>query len=365
MSALITLSKQISDAKLASNRPHPMDLCAQFVKNLARKITKDSVFLTPNMIHYEKAYPLMVHQSKSQLEAKLKNEEKEPTYDNECSFTKYFENIDSEPVQNFIAWPSEDHYEDNFKTAFSFTSHDDPKHYLTPPFVNSYRSLVLDPSLSTITDGKKSTYKKIDAINTSRLNKLYFAIKVFNYLYASIKRVSLKEAQTVEAKTLLNYIVKYFINNKVSTQTHLLHGAGQLWYQDIIPDKKVYFDTSDTHIIGATVFITGMIDAAFDLPHEHEDSGPTVTLENMPSTPQKQDSPRKRNSVDSKSDATSKRNKRLDSIVRKIKHQLNTLAAAFSAMNDTLNFSISDIYFNLSKSLIFDCLSDNWTQFID
>ena len=108
-----------------------------------------------------------------------------------------------------------------------------------------------------------------------------------------------------------------------------------------------------------------MIDAAFDLPHEHEDSGPTVTLENMPSTPQKQDSPRKRNSVDSKSDATSKRNKRLDSIVRKIKHQLNTLAAAFSAMNDTLNFSISDIYFNLSKSLIFDCLSDNWTQFID
>ena len=365
MSALITLSKQISDAKLASNRPHPMDLCAQFVKNLARTITKDSVFLTPNMIHYEKAYPLMVHQSKSQLEAKLKNEEKEPTYDNECSFTKYFENIDSEPVQNFIAWPSEDHYEDNFKTAFSFTSHDDPKHYLTPPFVNSYRSLVIDPSLSTITDGKKSTYKKIDAINTSRLNKLYFAIKVFNYLYASIKRVSLKEAQTVEAKTLLNYIVKYFINNKVSTQTHLLHGAGQLWYQDIIPDKKLYFDTSDSHIIGATVFITGMIDAAFDLPHEHEDSGPTVTLENMPSTPQKQDSPRKRNSVDSKSDATSKRNKRLDSIVRKIKHQLNTLAAAFSAMNDTLNFSISDIYFNLSKSLIFDCLSDNWTQFID
>ena len=176
MSALITLSNQISDAKLASNRPHPMDLCAQFVKNLARTITKDSVFLTPNMIHYKKAYPLMVHQSKSQLEAKLKNEEKEPTYDNECSFTKYFENIDSEPVQNFIAWPSEDHYEDNFKTAFSFTSHDDPKHYLTPPFVNSYRSLVLDPSLSTITDGKKSTYKKIDAINTSRLNKLYFAI---------------------------------------------------------------------------------------------------------------------------------------------------------------------------------------------
>ena len=62
---------------------------------------------------------------------------------------------------------------------------------------------------------------------------------------------------------------QYFINNKVSTQTHLLHGAGQLWYQDIIPDKKLYLDIPDSHIIGATVFIAGMIDAAFDLPHEH------------------------------------------------------------------------------------------------
>jgi hypothetical protein len=36
MSALITLSKQISVGKLASNRPHPMDLGAQFVKSLAK-----------------------------------------------------------------------------------------------------------------------------------------------------------------------------------------------------------------------------------------------------------------------------------------------------------------------------------------
>ena len=79
MSALITLSKQISDAKLASNPPHPMDLCAQFVKNLARTITKDSVLLTPNLVSYQHAYPLMVHQSKSQLEAKLSAEDNNPT----------------------------------------------------------------------------------------------------------------------------------------------------------------------------------------------------------------------------------------------------------------------------------------------
>ena len=38
MSALITLSKQITYGKLASNCPHPIDLCAQFVKSLAQKL---------------------------------------------------------------------------------------------------------------------------------------------------------------------------------------------------------------------------------------------------------------------------------------------------------------------------------------
>jgi hypothetical protein len=38
MSALITFSKQISDGKLASNRPHPMDLCVQFAKTWAKKV---------------------------------------------------------------------------------------------------------------------------------------------------------------------------------------------------------------------------------------------------------------------------------------------------------------------------------------
>ncbi len=36
-----------------------------------------------------------------------------------------------------------------------------------------------------------------------------------------------------------------------------------------------------------------MIDTAFDLPQENEDSGQTVTLENMPNFPQQQDSPKK------------------------------------------------------------------------
>ena len=64
-----------------------------------------------------------------------------------------------------------------------------------------------------------------------------------------------------------------------------MHGAGQIWYKDIIPDKKLYFDIEDSYIIGATVFIASMIDAAFDLPSEHEDNAQIERVENLPMSP--------------------------------------------------------------------------------
>ena len=49
LSALITLSKQILVGKLASNQPHFMDLCAQFVKTLIKSINFTTVTHTPGM----------------------------------------------------------------------------------------------------------------------------------------------------------------------------------------------------------------------------------------------------------------------------------------------------------------------------
>jgi hypothetical protein len=77
----------------------------------------------------------------------------------------------------------------------------------------------------------------------SPLNRIYLAIKVFNYLYSSLKKVSLKEALSSEAKSLLNYILQYYINARTLTQTHLIHGGGPVWYKDVIP-SKLYTSTS-------------------------------------------------------------------------------------------------------------------------
>jgi len=102
----------------------------------------------------------------------------------------------------------------------------------------------------------------------------------FNYLYAGFKNVSLEDAETPEAKSLLQYILRYYINAKISTQTYLIHGAGLVWYKDVIPPKTLNFNFRESHIIDATMFISSMIDAAFDLPDEHQASS-TAT-----STPQ-------------------------------------------------------------------------------
>ena len=146
--------------------------------------------------------------------------------------------------------------------------------------MKSYRSLVLNPSASPLKDNKNGDYFKVNIPLTSCINTIYFIIKVFNYLYAGFKNVSLEHAETPEAKLLLQYILSFYINTKILTLTQLIHGAGPVWYKEVSNHKILNFNFRESHIIGATVFISSMIDAGFDLPDEHKDS-PTSS-----STPQ-------------------------------------------------------------------------------
>jgi len=123
---------------------------------------------------------------------------------------------------------------------------------------------------------QKGYYSKVNILTTSPVNKVYFTINVFNYLYAGFKNISLEDAETPEAKSLLQYILRYYINAKISTQTHLIDDAGLVWYKDIIPPKALNFNFRVSHIIGAAMSISSMIDAAFDLTDEHQDL-PTST----------------------------------------------------------------------------------------
>jgi len=188
---------------------------------------------------------------------------------------KYFKQLDEPVMKDFIEHPSRPHCEMAFLNFFTYFSSNDPTKRLHPPFVNSYASLVEDLSNSTYDKNNPNTgqiggnYPKINMLTTSWVNRIYFATKVFNYLYVAFQNVSPKEAESPDAKSLLNFILRYYINARTSTQTHVIHGTMPVRYKDVISAKTLDFNFLEFHIIGATVFFTNIIDSAFIHPDEH------------------------------------------------------------------------------------------------
>ena len=80
--------------------------------------------MTPHLIDIP--YVLMKHESKSQLDAKLKQMEKEGKDVSEASITKYFDQLDSPVVQAFIQHPMSTQNEEKFLKSFNRPSFDDP-----------------------------------------------------------------------------------------------------------------------------------------------------------------------------------------------------------------------------------------------
>ena len=134
--------------------------------------------------------------------------------------------IKSPAAEAFIKNPTQPNCEASFLNHFTYISHVNSAKRLHPPFLNSYQSLVVNPSASPLKDNKKGDYSKVNIQTTPCINKIYFAIKIFNGLCAGYKNVSLEDAASSEAKLLLLYILRYYINAKISTQTHLMHGGG-------------------------------------------------------------------------------------------------------------------------------------------
>jgi hypothetical protein len=175
----------------------------------------------------------------------------------------------------------------DFVKLFIYFSSNDPTKRINPPFINSYASLVEDPSNSTYEESIPNpgqaggNYLKINMLTTSWTNRIYFVIKVFNYLYAAFKNVSLEEDKSPKAKLLMNFILRYYIDARTSTQTHVIHGAGPVWYKDVMPAKTLYFNFHESRINGATVFIANIIDLALDPPDEHHFASTSTSSPNQ------------------------------------------------------------------------------------
>jgi hypothetical protein len=127
-----------------------------YVLNLLRvwqKIVSTSFDHTPNMSAFQ--CELTTYLSMSGVKKLIKNNG--PANSSESSLIKYFKQLDEPVVQDFIKHPSKPQCEMAFLNFFTYFSSNDPTKRIHPPFINSYASLVEDPSNSTYEESIPST----------------------------------------------------------------------------------------------------------------------------------------------------------------------------------------------------------------
>ncbi len=121
ISALITPSKQVSAGKLASNGPYSMDLCAQFVKSLAKNIDPTSLTHTPNMDMF--SCDLTSYLTASAVEKLIT--QSDPGSSSESKLMHYFKELGKPAIQEFIKHLSRAQHELTFLNFFTYFSHED------------------------------------------------------------------------------------------------------------------------------------------------------------------------------------------------------------------------------------------------
>ena len=80
-----------------------------------------------------------------------------PVISSETSLMKHFKQLDEPIVQDFIKHSSRPHCETAFLNFFTYFSSNNPTKRLHPPFINSFASLVEDPSNSIYKESNPNT----------------------------------------------------------------------------------------------------------------------------------------------------------------------------------------------------------------
>ncbi len=229
----------------------------------------------------------------------------------------------------------------------------------SPPFINTMFTLQINPgnyegkkdNNTNTPGGKKKTKKapqKIDKpgnenrINTSKANMLWIAVKVAHVLFLAMKRASKMEpdleAEFLELCRALPYWIRCFnVNAYFKNHWSVRNKKGKKpWYTKL--SEKQFFTDQNMHLIGATMFITTLIDSALDHPCQHVLSTTDTRDLLQVITYGKQDS----------KDWALRYIMKPEEALRKAKLKLNHLETALSAIANK-DATLEDQMFQLSK----------------
>ena len=257
MDASRTVSMAISDSKVGSTRSTGPDIVAEFIRNMINDLNKGKVKYRPlfkegDTVEQWPACPthrglksMGVEDGKLPPKSEMHKVYKLPTWRG------------APEQRNFLDNPAAHTNDEGFKRFWARPAVEKSKLWLMPPFVNTINSLIVDPGKGTV-----------DSITTSKINQMYFSVKILLWLYAGLKKITIDEAVKDKRRIELTEVMVYFYTTSAYNQEHntLPFGVPQ-WYPDSFVGSK-HFDTADKSIMMSARFLATLIDAALTHPGE-------------------------------------------------------------------------------------------------
>ena len=110
--------------------------------------------------------------------------------------------------------------------------------------------------------------KKTNAITTSKINQMYFSIKIMWWMYSAFEKITLDEAIKNQTRIQLTEIMVYFYTTPhFSVEYNQLPMSIDIWYPDCFSGNRFFDQASKSIIISCRLFTT-MLDVAMVHPGE-------------------------------------------------------------------------------------------------
>lgn len=247
------VSEAISDAKIGSNRAFPTDTIADYAKTLCVDMKPGALVYRPNFsgqdwpatCSYRSPKHLQDEHGKTVNKEEMAKKYKFPDWHN------------AKEMMELIKNPGCARAEENWRKFWMRPSKEDENVTMVPPYVNTLTSVMLDC-------GKKKT----NAITTSKINQMYFSIKVMWWMYSAFEKITLDEAIKNQTRIELTEIMVYFYTTPhFSVEYNQLPMSIDIWYPDCFSGNRFFDQASKSIIISCRLFTT-MLDVAMVHPGE-------------------------------------------------------------------------------------------------
>lgn len=135
----------------------------------------------------------------------------------ESLLLKYFKELDSPAVKAFIEHPLRPKCKTSFLNHITYISRDNDTKRIHPPLVNSYQSLVVNPSTSPLKDHRNGDYSEVEC--ESKRHRISRSPSYSSNTFWGIPLMQISQPKLTSYMVLVQYGTKTSFLPKQSTST--------------------------------------------------------------------------------------------------------------------------------------------------